>query len=372
MNHNQNELLQQTISRPKYKRIGILIGVLITLSGIGIVFAINSKNEPVAKEKKQEEISLKNTDNQTEQKVGIADDILNKPVNDMLNNNFVTEKIDNTLSDAEKREQDLEEQARTAPTRLNNIASNSNMNNSMSNLSNLPNLPNIAENENIKNINSENDHNLQARKEKFAQLKKSNYYLDSQIQEARSKFELKAGSVIPAAMNHSISSDLPGDLSATVTQNVYDSVRGEYLLIPQGTKLNGRYDSQVAFGQSRIMVIWDRLVFADGRTFDLGAMGGADSTGKSGFTDKVNNHYLRTFGSAILVSVIGSGMQLSQPKGRSGASNDAQETITANLAQNTGNTAQAVLGKTLNVQPTLEINAGYTFNVAVNKDMVLE
>lgn len=149
---------------------------------------------------------------------------------------------------------------------------------------------------------------------------------------------------------HAVSSDLPGSLTAIVTQNVYDSITGQYLLIPQGTKINGVYDSQISFGQRRIMVVWSRLIFPDGKTFDLGAMAGADQEGKSGFYDKVNNHYMQTFGSAILTAIIGSGMQLSQPKGRTNTGNDAQETITANIAQQSGNTAQGVLNKNLNVQ----------------------
>jgi len=369
MNNQYNdELLQQTISRPKYKRIGILLAVLATLTGAGVVFALNS-SDPVEEKKKQEpEISLREMNIPESKKIGIAQDesILTMPISNIASS---TLDINDNINEEQKKQQSLEQQARLAPSRLNNLG---NVNNSLA--SNNINLntsnPNILE-ESLKG-NTESDPNLQARKEKFAGLKKSNYYLDSQIQEARSKFEIKAGSVIPAVMNHAISSDLPGDLSATVTQNVYDSVTGQYLLIPQGTKLNGRYDSQIAFGQQRIMVIWDRLVFADGKTFDLGAMVGADSTGKSGFNDKVNNHYFRTFGSAILVSLIGSGMQLSQPRNKNNNGTDAQEIITANVAQQAGNTAQGVLNKTLNVQPTLEIDTGYTFNVTVNKDMVLE
>lgn len=351
MKYKPDPLLQQDISihKPRYKRVGIVLAILFTLAGAGVVFALNAKNEPVKKENQAPEISLKNIDNTEPRKVGIAEDenILNTPITTIASNSL--DINNNTINDEEKRQQDLEQQARLAPSRLNNLAN--------------PNINNINKNP----INFDNV-TLQ---EKLA-TKKSNYYLDSQLQEARSKFEIKAGSVIPAAMNHAISSDLAGEISATVTQNVYDSVSGEYLLIPQGTKLNGRYDSQIAFGQQRIMVIWDRLVFADGKTFDLGAMAGADQSGKSGFHDKVNNHYVRTFGSAILVSLIGSGMQLSQPKNRNNNGIDAQEIITANVAQQTGNTAQGVLNKTLNVQPTLEIEAGYTFNVAVNKDMVLE
>ncbi len=218
----------------------------------------------------------------------------------------------------------------------------------------------------------EQDQNQQELKKKFASTQKSNFDLDSRIQASKGDYALLAGSFMPAMMVHGISSDLPGELSAMITENVYDSVKGENLLIPQGTKVNGIYDSQVAFGQNRLMVIWTRLIFPDGKTFDLGAMGGANQDGQAGFKDKVNNHYFRTFGSAFLTAIIGSGMQLSQPKSKNGSvGNDAQETITANIAEKTGSTAQGVIGKMLNVQPTLEIDAGYRFNIKVNKDMVL-
>jgi type IV secretory pathway VirB10-like protein len=222
-------------------------------------------------------------------------------------------------------------------------------------------------------INSaELDPNMQNRKAKFADTKKSTYYLDSQIEEARSKLELKAGSFIPAMMIHSINSDLPGEISAIVTQNVYDSTTGQYLLIPQGTKLNGIYDSQVAFGQKRLMTVWNRLIFPNGKTFNLGMMSGAEQGGSNGFKDNVHNNYQTAFGGAVLVALIGSGMQLSQPRGKTTAGNDAQETITGNIAQQTGTTAQGILSKMLNVQPTLEVESGYRFNIKVNKDMVVD
>ena len=133
-----------------------------------------------------------------------------------------------------------------------------------------------------------------------------------------SPFELKRGSVIPATLVTGINSDLPGRITAQVSQNVYDSATGHQLLIPQGAKLFGRYDSDVSFGQSRVLVVWTDIIFPNGSTLQIGGMAGTDSAGYGGFKDKVDNHYLRTFGSAILVALIGTGTDLLQPQDRSG------------------------------------------------------
>jgi len=261
----------------------------------------------------------------------------------------------------------------------NNNSNNQDTNN-IQNINNIPNMENTknimqmmqnAQNTDNPNINN-NDANMQKSKQAFT-TKSGNFgYLDSTLQHALSDKEIKAGTVIPAILMHSLNSDLPGMVIATVSQDVYDSISHTNIIIPKGTKLNGIYDSNLSFGQDGLAVVWNRLVFTDGSTFDLGSMTGTDQSGNSGFRDKVNNHYARTFGSSILVAIIGSGMQLSQPKGRTNTGNDAQETITANIAQQTGNTAQNVLNKTLNVQPTVTIKSGYRFNVMVNKDFVID
>src|SRR5687767_5606417 len=268
-----------------------------------------------------------------------------------------------------------------APTRVvvNNYKDKDKDLNTSSNLPLIPNLeqsnipiPNFPTMPDIAGITSNSDANIQTKKEKFTKKSGNFDYLDSELQKSRSELEIKAGTVIPAILANSINSDLPGMINAIVSEDVYDSISHTNIIIPKGTKINGIYDSNLSFGQNGLATVWNRLVFNDGSTFDIGAMTGADQSGNSGFRDKVNNHYGRTFGSAILVAIIGSGMQLSQPKGRSNSINDAQETITANIAQQTGNTAQAVLNKTLNVQPTINIRAGYRFNIMVNKDFVLQ
>jgi type IV secretion system protein VirB10 len=142
-------------------------------------------------------------------------------------------------------------------------------------------------------------------------------YLPATRQDAAGNYELFAGSIIPATMVTGIDSDLPGAITATVRRTVYDSRDPATTLIPQGAKLVGEYNSMVQYGQERLMVVWNELIFPDGSTLDLKGMSGVDKIGEAGFYDQVNNHYLRVFGSAILISLFGAAAQLSQPQNSS-------------------------------------------------------
>lgn len=196
--------------------------------------------------------------------------------------------------------------------------------------------------------------------------------LDSQVEAPRSPYELRAGFVVPATLISGVNSDLPGTIMAQVSQNVYDTPTGKYVLIPQGSRLVGSYSSDVAFGQSRVLVAWQRIVFPDGKAMDIGAMPGADSAGYSGFNDKVNNHYFRVFGSAFLMSGIVAGVSLSQDKGNSDNGNNnqrASDAMSEALGQVLGQTMAQLISKNLNIAPTLEVRPGYRFNVIVTKDM---
>lgn len=197
-------------------------------------------------------------------------------------------------------------------------------------------------------------------------------YLPKSVVPQMSPFELKRGSVIPATLVTGINSDLPGRITAQVSQNVYDSATGRHLLIPQGSKLFGRYDSKVAFGQDRILVIWTDLIFPNGSTLQIGGMAGTDAAGYGGFTDKVDNHYFETFGSAILVALIGAGTEMMIPQDRDslGTANSAEDAARRSFAKTFGQISEQTVEKNLNVQPTLEIRPGYQFNVLVDQDIV--
>ena len=195
--------------------------------------------------------------------------------------------------------------------------------------------------------------------------------LDSKLEAPRTPYELRAGFVIPATMISGINSDLPGQVMAQVSQDVYDTATGKYKLIPQGCRLIGSYSSEVAYAQKRVLIAWQRIVFPDGKALDIGAMPGADSAGYSGFNDKVNNHYWRIFGSAFLMSGITAGVTLSQDKNRSptGTSVRASDALSEALGQQLGTVMAQMITKNMNIAPTNEIRPGYRFNVMVIKDM---
>jgi type IV secretion system protein VirB10 len=202
--------------------------------------------------------------------------------------------------------------------------------------------------------------------------KASSGYLDAAAQPPIGNHELFAGAVIPAVMLTGIDSDLPGTITAQVRQTVYDSLNPAVMLIPQGTRIIGEYSSDVAYGQSRVLVAWNRLIFPNGAMMDLKGMSGTDGEGQAGFHDQVDNHYMRIFGSAVLMSMLGVGAQLSQPQ-NAGALNtpSASQQAASALAQQMDNVGTNLLNKNLSIQPTLTIRPGYAFNVLVNRTMIL-
>ncbi|MFC5386747.1 IncP-type conjugal transfer protein TrbI [Aquamicrobium segne] len=217
------------------------------------------------------------------------------------------------------------------------------------------------------------DPNGQAGKERFFNQDIAELgYLPNPVVPQISPYELKRGSVIPATLVTGINSDLPGRITAQVSQNVYDSATGRHLLVPQGAKLFGRYDSNVSFGQNRVLVIWTDIIFPNGSTLQLGGMAGTDSAGYGGFNDRVDNHYFRTFGSAVLVALIGAGTEMMIPQDRNafGTSNSAEDAARRSFAETFGQMSQQTLSRNLNVQPTLKIRPGYRFNVLVDQDIV--
>lgn len=216
------------------------------------------------------------------------------------------------------------------------------------------------------------DQNGQTSKEDFFnQDIKDLGYLQNQVVPQLSRYELKRGSVIPATMITGLNSDLPGRISAQVSQNVYDSATGYRLLIPQGAKLFGRYDSKVSFGQERVLVVWTDLIFPNGATLQIGGMSGTDTEGYGGFKDKVDRHIWRTFGSAALVAIIGTGIDMSMPESSTLATQDtASDAARRNFAESFGRVAEQTVSKNLNVQPTIRIRPGYKFNVLVDQDII--
>jgi type IV secretion system protein VirB10 len=197
-------------------------------------------------------------------------------------------------------------------------------------------------------------------------------YLPNTRVPAISPYEVKAGTVIPSVMISGINSELPGQLIAQVVQNVYDSATGRYLLIPQGAKLVGNYDHQVSTGQKRVLIAWNRIIYPDASSLDLGAMAGLDQSGYAGFKDNANNHVWPTFRNALLLSAITAGVQLSQPRSQQGNyAYSSQQMIAGSLGMQLNQLGLSSYQGRVNMAPTLTIRPGYRFNVMVSKDMVL-
>ena len=220
----------------------------------------------------------------------------------------------------------------------------------------------------------QSDANLQEHKENFIdkarQGREERDYSSATRAPALSKYEIKAGWDIPATLESGVNTDLPGEVKAVVRENVYDTASGQYLLIPQGSRLVGQYDNRVSYGQSRAVVIWTRLIFPDGSSVDLDGMVGHDASGAAGFHDQVDNHFVRLVSMALMLSAFTAGVEMSQPQtsSASGVLSPSAEATQA-LGQQFGQLGMEVTRKNLNIQPTVKIRPGYRFNVRVNRDI---
>jgi type IV secretion system protein VirB10 len=186
-----------------------------------------------------------------------------------------------------------------------------------------------------------------------------------------SPFVVQAGTIIPAALITGIRSDLPGQLTAQVTENIYDSPTGRARLIPQGARLIGIYDSQVAFGQSRVLLVWTRLIMPNGRSVVLERQAGADAAGYAGLEDEVDNHWGALFKAALLSTLLGVGGELGSTTG-TGGNSDVITALRRGSSDSLNQTGQKVVQRNLNIQPTLTIRPGFPVHVIVNRDLVLE
>jgi type IV secretion system protein TrbI len=186
------------------------------------------------------------------------------------------------------------------------------------------------------------------------------------------RFQLRAGFVIPAVLLSGVNSEVPGTILGQVAQDVYDNATGSDLLIPQGSRLIGSYSSNVQYGQSRLFVVWERVIFPDGRALDIGAEPGTGSDGYGGFKDRVDSHWLRIFGSAAFMSAISAGVAFSQDRngGNYYSAPRFSDELSSAIGQQFGQAAAKLLEKNLDIAPTLKIRPGYRFSVLLIKDFV--
>jgi len=178
---------------------------------------------------------------------------------------------------------------------------------------------------------------------------------------------VQAGSIIPAALITGIRSDLPGQITAQVTANVYDSPTGRILLIPQGARLIGEYDSEIAAGQTRVLLAWDRLILPDGRSIVLERQPGADPAGFAGLQDRVNQHWGNLLKAAAISTLLGVGAELGADE-----DDDLVRALRRGSQDTINQTGQQIVRRQLNLQPTLTIRPGHPLRIVLTRDLVLE
>ena len=195
----------------------------------------------------------------------------------------------------------------------------------------------------------------------------------AELEPAGSPYTLRAGTVIPGSLITGINSDLPGEIVGQVSRDVYDSRTQRMLLVPRGSRLIGTYDNQVVAGQGRLLVAWTRLILPDGRSARLPGLSLKDPQGQTGAKDKVDNHWGRVFGSALLLSAIGAGVQLSQPPQASVVAPPSAGQVAAGaLGQELSSVALEIIRRGMDVAPTITIRPGQAFNVFLNGDLVFD
>lgn len=237
-------------------------------------------------------------------------------------------------------------------------------------------LPKLSIGTGENSADSYDSQNMQDRKEAFlaaARKAEKGSYLESTRTAPISRFELKAGWDIPAVLEQALNSDLPGEIKALVRENVYDTATGRHLLIPQGSRLVGSYDSRVSYGQNGLQVAWSRIIYPDASSINLEGMSGQDAKGYSGLRYDVDNHYKRLLGFGLMTSLFSASFQLSQSR-RGGLLGypSATEITGSAVGRELSQLGADVTRRNLNIQPTIKVPIGYRFNVRVNRDILFE
>ncbi|RJT30936.1 TrbI/VirB10 family protein [Mesorhizobium waimense] len=215
---------------------------------------------------------------------------------------------------------------------------------------------------------AEGDQSNQQRKLDFiSQRNTSGIYNPHALQTPASPYQLMAGSVIAASLITGINSDLPGLVVAQVTENVHDTVTGSILLIPQGSRLIGTYDSVVAFGQRRALLVWRRILLPDGSSIEIDNLPATDTAGYAGLEDKVDFHTWQLIKGVALATLLGVGTELSLGD----TDSDLVKAIRESAQQNVSRAGQRITEKNLDIQPTMTVRPGWPLRIVVHKDLVL-
>ncbi|MGH6913893.1 MAG: TrbI/VirB10 family protein [Geminicoccales bacterium] len=218
------------------------------------------------------------------------------------------------------------------------------------------------------NLDPERDQNNQQRKLDFLnQPVEKSIYNPHALAIPASPYQVMAGSIIAASLVTGLNSDLPGAVVAQVTENVYDSVTGHTLLIPQGARLIGSYDSVIAFGQSRALLVWRRIVMPDGSSIQIENLPATDTAGYAGLEDEVDFHTWRLIKGVVLSTLLGVGTELSL----GGEESDLVRALRESTQQNASRAGQRLTERNLNIQPTITVRPGWPLRVIVHRDLVL-
>ena len=213
------------------------------------------------------------------------------------------------------------------------------------------------------------DGNRQESKKNFLMNEQAQrFYQTNFLVEQLSEFELKAGDFIPATLQTGINSDLPSKvIVAVVSENVRDTISGKHILIPQGTRVVGTYDSSVTFGQERLLVIWQRLIFPDGKSIGLDNMQGVDLSGKAGITGEIDNHFGTLLKGVVLSSIMGSAAAIVTDR-----KNDWRGAAAEGAGEQIVTIGERFADRALSRQPTINIEPGARLNIMVHSDLILE
>lgn len=213
------------------------------------------------------------------------------------------------------------------------------------------------------------DGNRQESKKNFLMNEQAQkFYQTNFLVEQLSEFELKAGDFIPATLQTGINSDLPSKvIVAIVSENVRDTISGRHILIPQGTKVIGTYDSSVTFGQERLLVIWQRLIFPNGKSIGLDNMQGVDLSGKAGITGEIDNHFGTLLKGVVLSSIMGSAGAIVTDR-----KNDWRGAAAEGAGEQIVTIGDRFADRALSRQPTINIEPGTRLNIMVHSDLILE
>lgn len=361
-----------------YKNIAIAIGVIILVVGVSFV-SFNKKDtkEKTKKFTNSQRIEESEEISTTEE---IEEMVKSNPI---INNQLEAEKADDLELEKIRLQQEYElrrlqmqmEQERLAWENSRKQAS----------LSLIQGQGSYAKEETPKRVNPydgfnippfpeypKEDPNLQEYKKEFATNSiVDEFILQKQLQPAISQYEVKAGTIIPLTLETAINSDLPGEITAVVKTDIYDTKTGNILLIPAGSRVIGRYSSDVSFGQERVQAVINRITLPNQKSINIGAMNLVDKLGASGVTDKIDTKLGKVFTSVIMSAILGVGA------GAVKEDNDDEDDDWKNDAIDGGgtqaiNVGNAYANKVLNVQPSLKIRNGYTVGLFVNKDLLLE